>query len=334
MFTQEGIQSFIRFIMEYANTWLMPMMVMVFLTAVVLRLLVHYTASRELWFAKEFYRRVHQYLDKKDEYNHHDSFYVIMKKHLEKTYYEIFIVRAYMKRRNPDYVLSMSDRIFLVQDGCARLVKETLRQISFLRYQKERPRFIEIAKNIFDNNPHFKKVLGVLPTQGTHDLLVILPGIFIIAGIFGTFLGIMAALPELGNMELNDAIGAKAIMDNFLARISFSMSSSVIGIVLSVLLTFINTMFDPEKMFLRTLNKFENTMELLWDCCENNQRPVDIPDFDENRDPIEALAEDSVEAQASSKNKRTRVHLKDHEQPPSLEGINSNSKSEDERKAS
>jgi hypothetical protein len=307
MFTQEGIQSLIKFIMVHANTWLMPMMVMIFLTAVVLRLLVHYTASRELWFAKEFYRRVHSYLDKKDDYNHHESFYVIMKKHLEKTYYEIFVVRAYMKRRNPDYVMSISDRFFLIQDGCARLVKETLRQISFLRHQKERPRFIEIAKNVFDNNPCFKKVLGILPVQGTHDILLILTGIFIIAGIFGTFLGIMAALPELGNMELDDAIGAKAIMDNFLAKISFSMSSSIIGIVLSVLLTFINTMFDPEKLFLKTLNKFENTMELLWDCSENNHRPADIADFDQHRDPIEALAEDSVDAQINAKNKRIRV---------------------------
>ena len=38
-------------------------------------------------------------------------------------------------------------------------------------------------------------------------------------------------------------------------------------------------------------------MELLWDCCESNILPQDIPGFDEHRDPIEALAEDAIESQ-------------------------------------
>ena len=64
-----------------------------------------------------------------------------------------------------------------------------------------------MTKNVFDNNPNFKKVMGVFPVQASHDVLNILPGIFIIGGIFGTFLGIMAALPELANMELSDVEG-------------------------------------------------------------------------------------------------------------------------------
>lgn len=307
MFSQENIQGLIHFITTHANAWLMPTMLTIFVVAVFLRMLVHFVAMRELWFSKEFYKRVHAYLDNKEQYNHHDSFYVVMKKLLEKTYYESFIVRAYMKRRDPDYVWDIGDRVFLIQDGCARLVKETLRQISFLRYQKERPRFIEIAKNVFDNNPCFKKVMGILPAQGTHDVLTILPGIFIIGGIFGTFLGIMAALPGLSEIRVEDVVGAKVIMDEFLARIAFSMSSSIIGIILSVLMTIVNTMFNPEKTFLKTLNKFENTMELLWDCCENNDRPSDIPNFDQHRDPIEALAEESVNGQMRGKERQIKV---------------------------
>jgi hypothetical protein len=222
-----------------------------------------------------------------------------MKMNLEKTYYELFVVRAYMKRRNPDYVMDFTDRIFLIQEGCARLVKETLRQTKHLRYHKERPRFIEMTKNIYDNNICFKKMMGLIPVQGTHDVLNILPGIFIIGGIFGTFLGIMGALPELGNMKLEDVEGAKIIMDNFLKSIAFSMSTSIIGILVSVAMTFINTLFDPEKLFLKTINKYENSMELLWDCCENNVLPKDIPGFNEHRDPIEALAEDAIDIQVN-----------------------------------
>jgi len=299
MFSQESISGFINFLTEDLAVYLLPAMIFVFTVATALRFLVHYTVTRELWFTKEFYKRIHEHLDSKSQKTEDQSFYVSMKKNLEKTYYELFVVRAYMKRRNPDYVIDMTDRIFLIQEGCARLVKENLRQIKHLRYQKERPRFIEITKNVFDNNVCFKKIMGIIPVQATHDVLNILPGIFIVSGIFGTFLGIMAALPELGEMKLEDVEGAKIIMDKFLTSIAFAMSTSIIGIIVSVCMTFLNTLFDPEKVFLKTINKFENTMELLWDSCENNTLPEDIPGFDQHRDPIEALAEDAVENQVN-----------------------------------
>lgn len=301
MFSQETISSFINFLTEDLAVYLLPTMLFVFCVATVLRVLVHYTVTRELWFTKEFYKRIHNHLDAKEDNQQSHSFYASMKKNLEKTYYELFVVRAYMKRRNPDYVIDLTDRIFLIQEGCARLVKETLRQVKHLRYQKERPRFLEITKNVFDNNVCFKKMMGLIPIQATHDVLNILPGIFIVSGIFGTFLGIMAALPQLGEMKLEDVDGAKIIMDNFLTSIAFAMSTSIIGIIISVCMTFLNTLLDPEKVFMKTINKFENTMELLWDSCENNNLPQDIPGFDEYRDPIEALAEDAVENQINRK---------------------------------
>ena len=309
------VRDIIQFLTE-ASALLLPVMITAFFSAIVLRFLVHYTVTRELWFAKEFYKRVHQHLDSDKFKNKNQSFYVYMKRCLEQTYYELFVVRAHMKRRNPDIVMDFSDRVFLIQNGSARLVKETLRQIKHLRYQKERPRFIEITKNVFDNNPNFKKILGVLPVQATHDVLSVLPGIFIIGGIFGTFIGIMGALPTLNEMDLTNVEQANEVMGRFLDNIAFSMSTSIIGIILSVCMTFLNTLLDPEKIFLKTINKFENTMELLWDCCENNALPQDIPDFDEFRDPIEALAENAVEHEVGSDARFAEPRPSSHSAPP------------------
>ena len=299
MFSQETIKGLIHFLTEDLSVYLLPLMLMTFFGAVILRVLVHYTVRRELWFAKEFSKRVHNFLDTKDDKKLEDnSFFLSMKIILELTYYEIFMVRAAKQRRNLDYIDNLRDRVFLIQDGCARLVKETLRQTRHLKYQKERPRFVELTKNVFENNPYFKKVGGVLPVQVTHDVLTILPGIFIIGGIFGTFLGIMSALPELGNMKLEDVEGAKIIMDNFLKSIAFSMSTSIIGIIVSVSMTFVNTLLDPEKLFIKTVNKFENSMELLWDCCDNNALPVDVPDFDKHLDALDGrkMAQEDIES--------------------------------------
>lgn len=309
MFSQESIKSLINFLTEDLAVYLLPLMMFSFTVGIGMRILVWYTVRRELWFAIEFSKRVHHFLDTKDDKKLADnSFYVSMKLILELTYYEIFMLRAIKGRRDPDYVMDLSDRLFLIQEGCARLVKESLRQIKHLKYQKERPRFIELTKNVFDNNPCFKKVLGIIPVQSTHDVLSILPGVFIIGGIFGTFLGIMGALPELGNMKLEDVEGAKVIMDNFLKNIAFSMSTSIIGIIISVTMTFVNTILDPEKNFMKTINKFDNSMELLWDCCSNNALPSEIPDFDKNLDPLDGkkLAEDDIERQLLAKTKKER----------------------------
>ena len=142
MFSQETIKSMIKILTDDLSVYLLPVMLFVFSGAIVLRLLVYLTVKRELWFATEFYKRAHNFLDKKDDDKLEDnSFYLSMKSILELTYGEIFLNRAFMGRRNMDYVMELGDRVFLIQEGCARLVKETLRQIRHLKYQKERPRF-------------------------------------------------------------------------------------------------------------------------------------------------------------------------------------------------
>lgn len=301
------IYGIIGFLTESFADYLLPLMSIAFVFGVGLRVLVWYTVHRELWFAKEFSKRMHKFLDEKDDDKLADnSFYVSMKLILELTYYEVFLIRGIKQRRNPDYIMDLSDRVFLIQEGCARLVKESLRQIKHLKYQKERPRFLELTKNVFDNNPCFKKIMGVIPVQATHDVLSILPGIFIIGGIFGTFLGIMGALPELGKMDLENIEQTKKIMDNFLIDIAFSMSTSIVGIIISVIMTFVNTLFDPEKIFIKTVNKFDNSMELLWDCCDNNALPSEIPDFDKHLDPLDGkkLAQDDIERMVSNNRKK------------------------------
>ena len=72
------------------------------------------------------------------------------------------------------------------------------------------------------------------------------------------------------------------------------MSTSIIGILLSVAMQLFNTFFSPEKVFVNTIEKFENSLHILWNRSESNKHPSDIKDFDEHRDPIEALAEDAL----------------------------------------
>ena len=58
-----------------------------------IRVVIWFTVKREEWFAKEFEKRIHRTIDEQSE-KLPNSFYVGVKRLLEKTYYEIFEYRG------------------------------------------------------------------------------------------------------------------------------------------------------------------------------------------------------------------------------------------------
>ena len=297
MIDQGLVQGFVDGVIAFATDLLMPAMVVFFVVTASLRALIWYTVKREDWFAREFSKRVKKFMDRRTEIVD-QSFYVITKRLLEITYYEVFEIRSIMKRRNPDAIMTLTDRIFLVQQGSARLVHDTLKQVKYSKWG-ERPKFLEISNTILRNNPCFNRVFGLIPVSTFNDFLNTVPGLFIVGGIFGTFLGIMKALPELGGMNLSDVEGSKNVMDSFLLSVSFSMSSSVIGIILSVLMTLINTFLSCEKVYMDTVERLENELDILWNMSSSNKLPSEISTFDADRDPIEVLSEDLIAKELS-----------------------------------
>lgn len=292
MFSQGLVQGIVDGVVIFATDLLMPAMAVFFVASITLRVLVWYTVKREDWFAKEFSKRVKKFMDARSE-KAEQSFYVICKRLLEITYYEVFEIRSIMKRRNPDAIMTVTDRVFLVQQGSARMVTDTLKQVKYLKWG-ERPKFLEISNTILRNNPCFNKVFGIVPVSTFNDFLNTVPGLFIVGGIFGTFLGIMKALPELGGMNLSDIEGSKLIMDNFLLKISFSMSTSIIGIILSVSMSLANTFFSCEKVYMDTVERLENEFDTLWNMSSSNKLPSEVSSFEADRDPIEVLSEDLI----------------------------------------
>lgn len=293
--SQAFIQTIIDALVVVATDLLMPLMMLVFLAGIVMRGLVYYTVKRQEWFAREFEKRVDIFAEQKSG-SDKSSFTVQTKRLLEKTYYELFEVRSFLKRRKPDFIMALSDRVFLIQQGSAWFVRDILKQIKHLPFSKDSaPKIFDITKKTLSRNPCFNKVFGIIPASVTTDVLNLLPGVFIVLGIFGTFLGIMQALPELGNMNLDDIEGTKMVMDKFLLEISFSMSTSLIGIILSLGMSFLNAFLSPNKAFINAVERMESALNLLWNLSSSNDSPVDLPIFDEHRDPMEALAEQAVD---------------------------------------
>ncbi len=280
---------------QYFINYLPHAMATVFVVAAFLRWAIYYTVRRHEWFARQFEGKVLKFMDSEANKNLKDaSFYVLTKKMFEKSFYEAFAMRDRKSSENYGQVMSMNDRVFLVKQGCAWMVKDILKQLRYLKWSKETPKLNQITRATLHHNPCFTKLFGVIPMGAVNDLINILPGLFVVAGILGTFLGIKGGLVSLGGMDLSDVEGTKLIMDNFLREISFAMASSVVGIAFSLMLHIYNTSLSPERVFTSLVDRFESSMDLLWYRSDNNIVPDNVGKFDENRDPVEALAEEAL----------------------------------------
>lgn len=294
------VHGFIDGLVQVSKAWHFPVMISAFIFGVVFRVLVYSTVKRHDWFAREFSKRVARFLESDARGGAESvSFYVVTKKLLEKTFFEVFENRDKFHRRKPDHVMAMSDRVFLIKAGCAWLVRDVLKQIRYIKFANQSPKLINITKHTFAANPCFNRVFGVIPTVTTNEILNILPGLFVIGGIFGTFLGVMKGLPELSGMDIQDPAKTKVVMDRFLVEIAISMGASLIGIFFSVLMQMVNTIFSPDRLFVDLVDRFENSLDLLWNRSTSNEIPSQLEKFDENRDPREALAENAVQLEMS-----------------------------------
>lgn len=327
--------SMLDLLVTFGKELLLPLLTFGFVCAMVTRSLVYWTVKREHWFVLEFERRLQRYLNHENPHGTF-SFSVVLKRILEKTFYELFEVRSNMRRRRTDHIMDPSDRLFLIQQGAAYLVRDTMKYAVTLRkdsQKEEKDELIELSKNVLSENPSFNKLFGIFPIGPLNDFLNQLPGLFIVGGIFGTFLGIMKALPELQGMNPSDAEGTKLIMDEFLIKIAFSMSTSTMGILYSVVFTVFNSFINPEKLFVQIVNRFEVNLHQLWRRSENNELQQGLTKFDENRDPVEALAELALQKELSLAAKKNDTKDKRTGVPPAFAGKKDDSGNSDDKAA-
>ncbi len=276
-------------IFKLMSASLLGVMFMVFVVGVIARALIYFTVRRHEWFTGEFIKRIRSHLDNRKDNTPSTSFYVNTKKLLEKTYYESFKVRSVMKRRRPDLLLDPMDRWFLVKQGSAWLIHEILRNIRFLKPGNQ-PKMHEMTKAMFQANPAYNRIFGIIPVGTLTELTNLLPGMFVIAGILGTFLGIRSALPSLGMIDLENADATKEAIARFLTAITLKMDASIFGVLYSVVFSVINSWLAPERVFVSTVDLFESGLDAIWNMSDQNSTQTTLPEFDENKDPVEALA--------------------------------------------
>ena len=126
------------------------------------------------------------------------------------------------------------------------------------------PNYYELSGRILDQDKKWKTILGFIPFDVISRVLDILPGLFIIGGIFGTFIGITSALPKISNIDLANITMASEQLESFVRDIAFSMNTSIVGIICSVALTVLNTVFPISSVREKVHSNLSRAMEHIW----------------------------------------------------------------------
>jgi len=238
-------------LINYGTDNLMMIMTIVFFVGIILKFLMYYLLKAEYSFSSAIETRTHRYLN--NEYKESKKisrFHELVEFILRKSFNEMYVARKkQFRKRKGDPSVAVLSKMFLVEVGAQSLINDTLSQTKY--HGAGSPPDIEsISKYVYRSNPYFNRLWGIIPIGVANNVFSILPSLFIIGGIFGTFLGISKGLPALKAIDPGNIVAAQATLENFLESMTFAMYSSVVGIFLSVCFTILNSFLSFNNIYL------------------------------------------------------------------------------------
>ena len=126
------------------------------------------------------------------------------------------------------------------------------------------PNFTQLTERVMNEDENWSKLWGVIPIDGVTRVLDVLPTLFIVLGVFGTFIGISMALPEIAKIDFNNLEASGETLSIFVVNVTFAMKTSIAGIFFSIILTLLNTIIPVDATREVTFEKVENVLQALW----------------------------------------------------------------------
>jgi len=126
------------------------------------------------------------------------------------------------------------------------------------------PNFTEMADRVLNQDTKWRSILGVVPIDALNRGLDVLPNLFVVCGILGTFVGITISLPLIAAIDITKLAEAGPILNKFVAGVAFSMNTSIAGIIFSVLMTLVTALFPLNSIRDDVAKNFERAIEFMW----------------------------------------------------------------------
>lgn len=126
------------------------------------------------------------------------------------------------------------------------------------------PNFHELTARILGQDDRWNKLLKHIPIEGVSRMIDIMPGLFIVFGVFGTFVGISMALPEIAKLDFNNLEASGTTLTTFVLNTTYAMKTSIAGIFFSVILTFLNTFSPIKDVRVSIFKQIEASLQTVW----------------------------------------------------------------------
>jgi len=155
---------------------------------------------------------------------------------------------------------------FGVEHGVAHIVDVTVDEIEEQGYA-DTPDYEFITRIAFDNSPYFSTTFKFFDSEDVLAIINRAPFMIILLGIIGTFAGFYLALGQGGDIKSGAAV---------------AIVSSLVGLPVSLLMDYINTLFPDRSRYQHSFNKFKESLEILF----NHERDLNSIGRDRRKDPI------------------------------------------------
>ncbi|MCK4842579.1 MAG: hypothetical protein KAT04_11975 [Methylococcales bacterium] len=162
---------------------------------------------------------------------------------LDKTQ-DILVEKDLIEKDSP----TLLDGLFDIEDGIAAIIDLTTSEIKEQSYGRT-PDYEIISHIALDNNPYFASTYKFFDSEDIAGLLNRAPFMVILLGIIGTFAGFYLALAQGGDIKSGAAV---------------AIVSSLVGLPVSLLMDYINTLFPDRLRYQQAFNKYKVTLEILF----------------------------------------------------------------------
>lgn len=180
---------------------------------------------------------------------------------LEKTK-DVLVEKDLASKESPDKLKAAFD----IENGVAHIVDVTVDEVQEQPYN-DTPDYEFITRIAFDNSPYFSNTLKYFDSEDVLAVLNRAPFMIILVGIIGTFAGFYLALSQGGDIK---------------SGASVAIVSSLVGLPVSLLMDYINTLYPDRTRYQNAFNKYKESLEILF----NHEKELNSGARERRKDPI------------------------------------------------
>ena len=290
---------------------LIPVMAVVLLVALAFRYVIFMSGKRDNTYFKTFSETVEKLLETDDKNEKIDNvdFWITQLLHRVTSRLpdrNLRFKKFKEKGGNDSFRNQHRESFSDFADGKRSIVHSVKQNIDAFR-SPHPPNFHQLTLRILNQDKKWTTILGVVPLDKLSRMLDILPGLFIIGGIFGTFLGITAALPTIATIDLSKLDEAGPILNNFVANVAFSMNTSITGIICSVIMTVLNTLYPVVLVRNQVVKNLEHCFEFMWFRIHGEKIPLGEKMMLDQLERIANLLDNGKKSAATNKEPKSKA---------------------------